>query len=81
MISEEELKCEDDVWSFDSIKKFSLASLNRVNRKMRNWFYSCKEIFIKSGYCKFLLNQGYMLFVIGMNFYVPVFHLFPDFAT
>ena len=30
-------------------------------------FFSCKEIFIRSGYCKSLLNQGYMLFVINMN--------------
>ena len=24
-------------------------------------FYSCKEIIIRSGYCKLLLNQGYVI--------------------
>ena len=45
-------------------------------------FYSCKEIFIRSGYCKpVLLNQGYMLFVINMNFFIPIFQLLPDSST
>ena len=39
---------------------------------------SWKEILIRSGYCKSLLNQAYMLFVKNMNFYVPVFQLFPE---
>ena len=40
-------------------------------------FYSCKEIFIRSGYNKLLLKQGYMLSVINMNFYVPVCQFSP----
>ena len=39
---------------------------------MKKNFCSCKENFIRSGYYKVLLNQGDMLFVININFYVPV---------
>ena len=49
-------------------------------------FYSCKEIFIRSGYCKLLLNQYYnkydnniiTIFVTNMNFRVHVLQLLPD---
>ena len=42
-------------------------------------FYSCKEIFTRSYYSKLLLNQGHMLFVLNMSFYVPFlnfYHIF-----
>ena len=59
MVSEkEELKCEDGIWSFDNIKIFALASFS--SEKKKKWkidFCSCKEIFIRSGYCKLFLNQ------------------------
>ena len=48
---------------------------------MKNRFYTCKEIFIGSGYCKLLLNQGYMLFVRNVNFNGPAFQLLSDFST
>ena len=32
MVSEEELKWETDIWSFDSIKKIALASILQVNK-------------------------------------------------
>ena len=37
--------------------------------------YSCIEVFVTSGYFSLLLNQEYMLFVIKINFYVPIFQL------
>ena len=40
------------------------------NEKLKIDFCSCNEIFINPSYCKLLLNQEYMLFVINMNFYV-----------
>ena len=55
MVIEEVLKYEDDKWSFDSIKKFTLASFykwkkkNKQKKKRKTYFYSCKEIFIRTG--------------------------------
>lgn len=39
-------------------------------------FDRCKKIFVR--YCKLLLNRGCGLFVINLNFHVPVFQLFPQ---
>ena len=32
-LSEEELKCENNIWSFDNIKEFSLANEKYENEK------------------------------------------------
>ena len=62
----------DDIWSFDNIKKFALASFYKRKKNKNKFFYSFKEIFIRSGYHKSLL------FVLNMYFYDPVFQLLPD---
>ena len=33
MVSDEELKWENTIWSFDSIKKFALASILQVDKE------------------------------------------------
>ena len=46
--------------------------------KKENWkidFYSNKKVFTRSGNCKLLLNQRYMLFIITINFYIPCFSI------
>ena len=78
MLSEEELKCEDGIWSFDCINKFASASFYKWKKKRKIGTNSCKEILIRSGHCKSLLNQRYMLFVINKNLNVFIFQFFPD---
>ena len=46
MASEELIKYQDDIWSFDNIKSENVFLI---------------FIAVKKGYSKFLLNQGYML--------------------
>ena len=60
MAMEGQLKCEEDIWPLDYIKKFALASYSskKIKIKWKADFHSCKEIFIWSGYCKLLLNKG-----------------------
>ena len=36
------------------------------------------KIFVRSGYYTFFKPREYILFVININFYVPVFQLLPD---
>ena len=50
MEREEELKREDDIWSFDSIKKYALTSFDKWRKKNE------KYIFIAAK--KFLLDQA-----------------------
>ena len=59
--------------------KFGLASFYKL--KKRTDFYNFKKFFIRSGYCKLLLNQGSRLLVINMKFSVPVFQLLLDSST
>ena len=33
MVTEEELECEHDIWSFDNIEKFALASFYKQKKK------------------------------------------------
>ena len=33
MVTEEELKWEDDIWSFDNIRKLALASFYKLKKK------------------------------------------------
>ena len=74
MVHEEELQCEDDIWCFHNIWTFTLVPFCKWKKKDdKKDFYSCEEIFPRSNYSKLLLNRGYMLFVININFYVPVF--------
>ena len=79
MVPKEELKCGDDIWYFDDIKKFTLASFYKWQKEI--YFYSFNEIFIRSDYDKSLLIREYMLFVIKMYFYAQVFLLLPDSST
>ena len=67
---------------FDDIKKFTLSSFYKWKKeKEKIDFYSFNEIFIRSGYYKSLLIRKYMLFVINMYFYSPIFQLLPDSST
>ena len=53
-----------------------------TSKKLKIDFYSCEEVFVRSGYCKLLLNKGYtLLFLINMNFYVSIFQLLPNSPT
>ena len=77
MVKEEKLRCEADVWPSYNLKKFTLASFSKKKKTKIN-FYSRKKIFIRSRYWKLLLNHRYILFVINVNFYIPVLQLLPD---
>ena len=67
LVSREELKWENDLWSFDKTKKFTFAL-----------FYKEKKKPLLDKLLQLSLNQGYMLFVINMNFYAPVFAIIPS---
>ena len=62
LVSQKELKWENDLWLFDKTKKFTFAL-----------FYKEKKKPLLDKLLQWSLNQGYMLFVINMNFYAPVF--------
>ena len=63
--------------------KKSALSLFYKSKKEKEKIDFCRfnEIFIRSGYYKSLLIREYMLFVINMYFYSPVFQLLPDSST
>ena len=47
MVSKEELKWENDMWCFDNIKKFALASLyKRKDKNEKQVFITLKKSFI-----------------------------------
>ena len=48
-VCEEELKWENDIWYFDKIKKYGLASFYKCKKKekLKIDFYRCKKIFIR----------------------------------
>ena len=48
---------------------------------IKNFFTIILQVKIRSGYCKLLSSQRYMLFVKSMNFHVPVFQLLSDSST
>ena len=81
MVSEEKLKWEQRIWSFLPLKIFLYIILKVKKEKWKTKFYCRKENFIRSGYCKLLLSQGYILFEVNINLYVSVFHLLPDSST
>ena len=76
-----ELKFEDDYGFLTTLKNCFSIILQVKREKWKIDSYGCEENFIRSGSWKLLLIQGYMLFVINMNFYVPVFQLLTDSST
>ena len=52
MVRKEKLKCKHNIWSFDNIEKFGLASFYKWKKKKKkkdekHIFYRCKKIFIR----------------------------------
>ena len=51
MVIEEELKWENDLWSFDMTRKFSFALFYKEKKEnLKIDFHSFNEIFIRSSY-------------------------------